>query len=82
MTDYPKNVKTREGIITNMCYTWRHDFGAPFQSWPEVFGLNAELPPGITTKGMGMTEEERAYLWKQMAQLFDNDIAPFMEFKK
>lgn len=30
----------------------------------------------------GMTDEERQSLRRQMAQLFDNDIAPFMEFRK
>lgn len=30
----------------------------------------------------GMTDEERDSLRRQMAQLFDNDIAPFMEFRK
>jgi hypothetical protein len=30
----------------------------------------------------GMTDEERSSLRHQMAKIFDNDIAPFMEFKK
>jgi hypothetical protein len=25
---------------------------------------------------------DREALWRQMAQIFDNDIAPYMEFKK
>jgi hypothetical protein len=29
-----------------------------------------------------MYPEERELLWNQMAQLFDNDIAPHMEFKE
>ena len=29
-----------------------------------------------------LTKEERESLWRQMAQIFDNDIAPNMEFKK
>jgi hypothetical protein len=28
-----------------------------------------------------MTLAERESLWRQMAQIFDNDIAPHMEFK-
>jgi len=28
-----------------------------------------------------MTDEEAKALWNQMAQIFDNDIAPYMEFK-
>ena len=57
-----------ETIITSMCYTMRHDFGL---TKPHNHFLS---PP--------MTEEDRKHLWKQMAQVFDNDIAPVMEFKK
>lgn len=37
-----------------------------------------------TDKGRfcGMTDEERESLRLRMAQLFDNDVAPFMEFRK
>jgi len=28
-----------------------------------------------------MTDEEKESLYRQMAQIFDNDIAPYMEFK-
>lgn len=58
-------MKTREDIITSMCYTWRHDYG-----------LEKHGPISA-----GMTKEERYFLWCQMAQLFDNDISPHMEFK-
>ena len=34
----------------------------------------------IDTISAGMYQWEREQLWKQMAQLFDNDIAPHMEF--
>lgn len=62
--DFLKNIKvnfsyqsrTREQIISSMCFTKRHDYGL-------------------------MTEEERRFLYNQMAQIFDNDIAPYMEFK-
>jgi hypothetical protein len=64
-------MKTREQIITSMCYTMRHDYG-----------LNRDLGNGfITELSAGMTAAERAALWRQMSQLFDNDIAPYMEFK-
>lgn len=62
-------MKTREEIITSMCYTWRHDYGLDKQD-------NDIL---ITS---GMTKTERVFLWNQMAQLFDNDIAPYMEFRE
>jgi len=61
-------MKTREQIITSMCYTWRHDYGLDKQVYGELM-LS------------GLTNEERQFLWKQMAQIFDNDIAPYMEFK-
>jgi len=60
-------MKTREQIITSMCYTWRHDYG---------------LRKGeATTLSSGMTEEEAKALWEQMEQIFDNDIIPHMKFK-
>ena len=66
-------MKTREQIITSMCYTWRHDYGLdkPEVAEDDFFGkLSA-----------GTTQAERDALWRQMAQIFDNDIAPHMEFK-
>jgi len=64
-------MKTREQIITSMCYTMRHDYG-----------LEKDLGNGfITELAAGMTQQERKALWCQMAQIFDNDIAPYMEFK-
>lgn len=60
-------MKTREQIITSMCYTWRHDYGLRKD---DNTSLNA-----------GMTESEAKLMWQQMAQLFDNDIAPHMEIK-
>ena len=59
-------MKTREQIITSMCVTWRHDY------WLE------KSESGL---GSGTTQDERNALWGRMAQIFDNDIAPSMEFK-
>ena len=61
--------KSREDIITSMCYTYRHDYGLIRE---------AKISP---TDG-GMTPSQRELLWRQMAQLFDNDISPYMDFKK
>lgn len=52
-----KPKKTREQVILNMCYTWRHDYG-----------LDKE--PGSLSSGM--TEGERKVLYESMAQLYDN----------
>ena len=62
-------MKTREEIITNMCVTWRHDYGLTKHS--DALPFEA-----------GMTQKDRESLWNQMAQIFDNDIAPYMEFKQ
>jgi hypothetical protein len=65
-------MKTREQIITSMCYTMRHDYG-----------LEKDLGNGFVAElSAGMTRQDREALWQQMAQLFDNDIAPYMDFKE
>jgi hypothetical protein len=65
-------MKTREEIITGMCYTFRHDYG-----------LDKDIGNGFFhSLSSGMTQEERETLWRQMAQIFDNDIAPYMEFRE
>lgn len=64
-------MKTREEIITSMCYTFRPDYGITRpdnqNNW---FGAS------------GMNDAERRALWDQMAQIFDNDIAPYVELKR
>jgi len=61
---------TREEIINNMCYTYRHDYGITISEDDKMYTLNS-----------GVTELERKGIWNTMAQIFDNDIAPYMEFK-
>lgn len=65
-------MKTREQIITGMCYTWRHDYGL----------RRGGAEPGSKWFQGGLSDEEAKSLWNQMAQLFDKDIAPHMEIKK
>jgi hypothetical protein len=65
-------MRTREQIITSMCYTKRHDYG--LTKHPDPGGYTFPLEAG-------MTPEEQEALWNEMAQIFDNDIAPYMEFK-
>ena len=62
-------MKNREQIITDMCFTIRHDYGIIKESL-EVDSISS-----------GMTDTERKMLWNTMAQIFDNCIAPYMEFK-
>ena len=53
-----------------MCMTYRHDYGLTISEDDKMYTLNS-----------GVTELERKYIWQQMTQIFDNDIAPYMEFK-
>ena len=62
-------MKTREQIIESMCTTWRHDYNLVVDKHDHPFNA-------------GMTEDERSFLRHQMAQIFDNDIAPYMNFKR
>ncbi len=50
-------MKTREQIITSMCFTFRHDYG-----------LEKDLGNGFVSElSAGMTKQEREALWNQMA---------------
>jgi hypothetical protein len=62
-------MKTREDIITEMCYTVRHDYGL----------IKGSYDPLMSS---GMTYNERDELFQQMAQIFDNNIAPHMSVNK
>ena len=62
-------MKTREEIITSMCYTYRHDYGL-------------DKHPDDASFVAGMTGSQRKALWNDMAQLFDNDILPHMQFRQ
>jgi hypothetical protein len=61
-------MKTREQIITGMCMTYRHDYGL-------------DKHPDDADFVAGMTGSQRKALWNQMAQIFDNDIWPYMMFR-
>lgn len=61
---------TREEIITRMCYTYRHDYGLEISEDDKMYTLMS-----------GVTKQEQQNIWNTMAQIFDNDIAPNMEFK-
>ena len=65
-------MKTRDDIILMMCYTCRHDYGLPRDKDPAGYSFPYTA---------GMTNEERDFLWREMAQLFDNCIDPYMEFR-
>lgn len=65
---------TRQQIIHSMCLTFRHDYGLDVPTGPWPFREDGMI-------GAGMTDAERQALWSQMAQIFDNNIEPFMKFK-
>jgi hypothetical protein len=69
-------MRSRDEVITSMCYTWRHDYGIVKD--PEYKNYQNDVIDSISS---GMYQWEREQLWKQMAQIFDNDIAPHMEFR-
>lgn len=62
---------TREQIIHNMCMTFRHDYGLEISEDDRMYTLNS-----------GMTKLEQQTLYSSMSQIFDNDIAPYMELKE
>lgn len=62
-------MKKREDIITEMCYTVRHDYGLIKGTYDYAWQS-------------GMTQDERDELYQQMSQIFDNNIAPHMTFIK
>ena len=58
-------MKTKEQIITDMCYTYRHDYG-----------LNKD--PNDPSWLAGMTSDERTGLYNTMKQIYENNIEPLM----
>jgi len=68
-------MRSRDEIITSMCHTVRHDYGIVKD--PD-YKRHDDVIDNISA---GMYQLERKQLWEQMAQLFDNVIAPNMEFK-
>lgn len=64
---FEEKTMNRNEIITNMCYTWRHDFGLDRQDDNPL--------------SSGMTKDERSMLYLKMQQVFNNCIEPHMEFK-
>ena len=60
---------TPEQVILSMCMTYRHDFGL-------------DRKPDDAPWCSGMTSQEREGLIRTMTQIYNNDIAPYMDFKK
>ena len=60
-------MKTKEEIINSMCLSYRHDYG-----------LRKE--PGEPNWTAGMTEQDAKMLYKTMEQIYNNDIAPIINY--
>ncbi len=58
----------REQIITDMCLTFRHDYGLVISEDDRMYTLMS-----------GMTEREREALFNDMAQIFDHNFATSLE---
>ena len=58
-------MKSKEEIITDMCYTYRHDYGL-------------DKDPNSPSWCAGMTPEERRGLYNTMAQIYENNIEPLL----
>lgn len=62
-------MKSKQEIITDMCYTSRHDYG-----------LSKEInDPFLGSITAGMTEMEKLSLYKQMEQLYTHHIQPLVD---
>lgn len=57
---------TKEQIIHDMCMTYRHDYG---------LDKDPNDPPWCA----GMTPDERKGLYRTMAQIYENNIAPLLK---
>jgi len=56
----------KEQTITDMCYTYRHDYGL----------RKSEGDPSWIS---GMTEQDAKMLYKTMEQIYNNNIEPLLE---
>jgi hypothetical protein len=57
-------------IITDMCYTMRHDYG--LDKHPDDLGFAFSI-------SSGMTDDERRALFRQMEQLYNHHIQPLVD---
>ena len=58
-------MKSKEEIITDMCYTYRHDYGL-------------DKDPNDPSWVAGMTFDERKGLYNTMKQIYENNIEPMV----
>lgn len=63
------HLKPKEHIITDMCYTYRHDYGL-------------EKLDNDPSWASGMTKQDATMLYKTMEQIYNNEIEPILEHYK
>lgn len=61
-------MKTREEVILSMCHAYRDDY-------------SLSRTPGDHQRG-GFNESERTYVYDMMTRIFDQGVAPYMDFKR
>jgi len=64
-------MKTKQEIITAMCFTFRHDYGLPKET---IRVQGQDVPIGSS----GMTEDEQQTLYNTMSKIYTNAIEPYM----
>ena len=60
-------MKTKEEIIHDMCFTYRHDYGL-------------RKDPNEPNWTAGMTEQDAKMLYKTMEQIYNNNIEPILGY--
>lgn len=61
---------TKESIIHNMCLTYNHAYFLPTKDDNDTNPINCAL-----------TVREKEFILRQMTQIYNNNIEPFMEIK-
>ena len=59
-------MKSKKEIITDMCYTYRSDYGL-------------DKDPNSPSWCAGLTPEERKGLYNTMSNIYENNIAPLLK---
>ena len=67
-------MKTKQEIITAMCFAFRHDYGLP----KETVRVEGQ---GVPIGSSGMTQGEQETLYNTMAKIYTNAIEPYMVLK-
>ena len=67
-------MKSKQEIITAMCFAFRHDYGLP----KETVSVGGQ---DVSVGSSGMTDGEQDNLYRRMLQIYNNAIEPYMVLK-